>query len=159
MTATMSECGAYRYSLERELSGLGRNPVVFVMLNPSTADANADDPTIRRCCGFAKRWGHDRIVVVNLYALRSTDPRALRTHPNPIGTHNDDAIYAAALRGPVVCAWGVHGEKDRVNAVRLLLAVAKAKPLCLGLTKSGAPRHPLYAPYGDAVPFPVARPR
>lgn len=83
--ADISACGAYRYRLDRLGALLGRGAVNFVMLNPSTADAEQDDPTIRRCLGYAFRWGFARLIVTNLYALRSTDPRALWEHPDPIG--------------------------------------------------------------------------
>jgi len=87
--AELSPCGQYRYVLWRD-TGTGEGSVVFIMLNPSTADATTDDPTIRRCLGFARHWGYRTLVVVNLFALRATNPRMLLTHTQRIGRLNDD---------------------------------------------------------------------
>jgi hypothetical protein len=128
----------------------GENPahlVRWIMLNPSTADSLVDDPTIRRCMGFAKAWGYDGLVVHNLYALRATDPKALRTHPDPVGPGNDG--YMTALDIPTVCAWGAHadsGRPGRAAEVLTLLRKSGVAPMCLGRTKAGHPRHPLYLP-------------
>lgn len=131
-------------------------PVVFLMLNPSTADALEDDATIRRLThpknGFARTMGAGGVVVVNLFALRSTDPRALNDHPDPVGRHNDRFIRQAAGMGSrVICAWGaapVAGERGREVAMQL---AGRSVPLyCLGTTSLGQPRHPLYLPK-DAV--------
>lgn len=157
-SAVISDCGVYRYRLSRWWDEGFR--AVFVMLNPSTADAEQDDPTIRRCIGFAKAWKCAGLEVVNLFALRSTDPMALTTYPDPIGPENDkairDAIHAPSV---VVAAWGVHGRlRGRGVQVRALVGNSL---YCLGLTRSGHPRHPLYVkadtkpmPYGAAVPQP-----
>lgn len=144
--AEFSECGTYRYRLRRSFTGrvleAPTNPVVFLMLNPSTADAIEDDPTIRRCCGFARAWGHSDLLVSNLFALRSTDPDALLRHPDPVGPEND-AVLAGLPRCPIIAAWGAHpAAVKRARAVRELLAGREL--LALGLTKGGAPRHPLY---------------
>jgi hypothetical protein len=144
--ATFSDCGAYRYDLSR---GWAERPiVVFIMLNPSTASDLIDDPTIRRCIGYAKAWGHGGLVVVNLFALRSTDPKALYEHPEPVGADNDATLarwmgHRAVKR--VVAAWGAHGAlASRGDHVRQL-ARAAGRPLeRLGLTKGGQPVHPLY---------------
>ncbi|CDY79414.1 hypothetical protein BGLT_02195 [Caballeronia glathei] len=123
----------------------GEPHAMFLMLNPSTADATLDDPTIRRCRSFAAAWGMDGITVANLYALRSTDPAGLWLHADPIGPENDDHLYELAVtHGRVVCAWGANARADRVAAVVHLLRHAGAQLTCLGTTKSGAPRHPLY---------------
>ena len=108
-TAEFSACGRYRYWLERRWSA--DSPAVFVMLNPSTADAKIDDPTIRRCMGFAKREGHGGLVVVNLFGWRSSDPRQLVLADDPVGPGNTRAIGEALLMGAttsgrVICAWG-----------------------------------------------------
>jgi hypothetical protein len=149
--------GRYRLLLWRAWAG-GEGCVVFVMLNPSTADARRDDPTVRRCMGFARAWGFGRLEVVNLFALRATDPTALRRARKPIGRGNDRAIVDAVRRGDVVvAAWGVHGALGgRDAAVRALLA---DRPLhCLGVTRGGHPRHPLYLRAGSRpVPFVTAR--
>jgi len=119
---------------------------VFVMLNPSTADAEQDDPTIRRCAGFARAWGFGGMTVVNLFAFRATDPARLRRARDPVGRDNDHHIATAARgAGMVVLAWGVHGALDgRDRVVAALLA--DVRPRCLGTTRGGYPRHPLYLP-------------
>ena len=106
--ATISACTKYRYSLRRTWQEGGR-VVCFIMLNPSTADADIDDPTIRRCVGFGKSWGYDALEVVNLFAWRETEPKFLITPSDPIGPDNDGAILEASGRAElVVCAWGSH---------------------------------------------------
>ena len=154
--ATLSPCGTWRFQLWRRWDD--RPPAAFIMLNPSTADASADDPTIRRCIGFARRWDCGGIVVANLFAFRATDPDALASAADPIGPHNDAFIVEAARRGEVVvCAWGAHAEaRGRDRAVANVLAGRDLR--CLGTTKDGHPRHPLYV-RGDAVlePFEVRR--
>ena len=146
-SALLSPCGTYRYSLNRSW-GHGAT-VLFVMLNPSVADGSRDDPTIRRCVGFAKAWGFGALSVANLFAMRSTDPSVLLSAPDPVGPDNDAVIFELARRASlVVAAWGAHkAGACRVADVRRLLP----KPVCLGLTSSGHPRHPLYAP-GSAPP-------
>jgi hypothetical protein len=124
---------------------VGDAPTVFVLLNPSTADATLDDPTIRRCRSFAASWGNDGIIVANLYALRSPDPAYLWKHPNPVGPENDDHLYELSIsHGRIVCAWGANAEIDRVCDVAKIFRDAGAKLFCLGVTRHGAPRHPLY---------------
>lgn len=150
-TAAFSPCRAYRYALTRVWDP-ERPLAVFVMLNPSTADAFTVDPTIRRCLGFARSWAAGGLLVLNLFALRSTDPTALYAHPDPVGPDNDLVIAewfstAAALDGPVICAWGVHGAlAGRAQRVGQLLRAQGVRALCLGTTKGGHPRHPLYVP-------------
>ena len=134
----------YRYLLEHRWGTAA--PMVFVMLNPSTADATRDDPTLRRCLRFARRDGRGGLIVVNLFALRATDPAALAAHPDPVGPDNDQILCAAIGRGtPVIAAWGTHGALHaRDQAVLRLLAPARLS--CLGRTAHGQPRHPLYQP-------------
>jgi len=156
-SAVITNCGEYRYALTRSAIGciVTSPPAVFIMLNPSTADATIDDPTIRRCRGFAKLWGCNGIVVVNLYALRSTKPEALWNHPNPIGPENDEWIRRYAFESSVVvCAWGVNAKIDRAESVAKMLIDAGIQLMCLGKTTTGAPRHPLYVK-GDQplIPF------
>lgn len=143
MNAVISECGKYRYVLRRSLGSILRwhHPVLFIMLNPSTADAEKDDPTIRRCMAFAKREGFTHLNVVNLYALRSPDPKHLALSADPIGPEND-AWIDKEVRGAsaVIVAWGAHAfaadrAKDVVRRV--------SQPWCLGKTKDGSPKHPL----------------
>ena len=154
--AAISPDGAYRYSLGRVWS-LGPRIAVFVMLNPSTADADVDDPTIRRCTAFAMREGCDGLIVVNLYAFRATNPKDLWTVNDPIGPENDAHIAAAlgkanASGAPVIAAWGAHAKPHRVYAVKSLPGMEYAK--ALSFTKSGAPGHPLYIK-GDAPLLPL----
>ncbi|MCA8326237.1 DUF1643 domain-containing protein [Burkholderia cepacia] len=147
MSAIISPCGQYRYLLSRPADSMSpmKSTALFLMLNPSTADASLDDPTIRRCRGFAKTWDCNGISVANLYALRSTDPAALWVHEDPIGPDND--LYLAKFAREyhdVVCAWGANARPDRVAAVSKILRDAGARLWCLGTTKDGSPRHPLY---------------
>lgn len=147
-TATFSPCERYRYDLTRiwqpELP-----LAAWIMLNPSTADADKLDPTIRRCCGFTRDWGYGGLVVLNLYAWRETDSSRLFATPDPVGKETDSWILLW-LRDKrikqVVCAWGAHAEFERVDRLRELLRTARRRvPVsCLGLTKAGQPKHPLY---------------
>lgn len=146
--AILSEDGRYRYLLTRDW-GDGEGRLTFVMLNPSTADATQDDPTIRRCLGFARSAGFSGIAVLNLYAMRATDPRELRHAIDPVGPENDATLrsafaWAAERKSPIVAAWGTHGDRERVRRVKELLGRNDVRHL--GLTKDGAPRHPLYVP-------------
>lgn len=147
MSAIISECGTYRYLLTRpsEVENPDLGTALFIMLNPSTADAELDDPTIRRCRGFARTWGCAGITVANLYALRATDPAALLCHPDPVGPECDEHLFSLAKEyGDVVCAWGANAKPDRVKVVTRILQGAGARLWCLGTTKHGHPRHPLY---------------
>lgn len=170
MTDIWSDSGAvfdasatYRYRLWRRLSPDNRSRVVWVLLNPSTANAALNDPTIRRCIGFSRAWGYGYMDVVNLFAWRATDPKVL-WHPDLIeddlvGSENDIHIADACSRaGLVVCGWGTRGVRwRRDRAVLDLVASSGARPHALGVTKEGHPCHPLYLK-GDAqpVPFPGA---
>jgi hypothetical protein len=141
----------YRYLLTR-IWDPSKAPMVWVMLNPSTADAFVEDPTVRRLIGpngFAKKAGG--IVIVNLFALRSTNPAVLRHHPDPVGRYNDVFIRQATRMGRVVAAWGAAGiEHGRGPTVAASLTSAGVSLACLGTTSTGQPRHPLYVP-GSAV--------
>ena len=145
-SADISPCGRYRYRLERWW-GEG-DPVVFVMLNPSTADAGKDDATIRRCVGFAESWGFSGLIVVNLFAWRATEPRNIpRYKATAIGPHGDAAIRAAVHRSStVVCAWGAHGKLHGRGADVLDLLRQHCRPKMLRMTGTGQPCHPLYLP-------------
>lgn len=150
-TAELSTCGTYRYQLTRSAADAGfGDPLVFCMLNPSTADASVDDPTIRRIVNFATAWCFKYLEVVNLYAYRSPSPAELRLAADPIGTDNDLYLHSAAGRAhTIVCAWGVHAPLDRVEHVVKNIFGAYPKPLyCLGTNRDGSPKHPLYVP-GD----------
>lgn len=145
MSAVISECGRYRYRLWREPEGEPEGPAaVFLMLNPSTADADQDDPTIRRCRAFARQWGCNGLVVVNLYAFRSVSPKAMVTAPDPVGPLNDVYLERECSRQDVICAWGRHGGAERVASVLELLKRVEARTFCLGVNMDGSPKHPLY---------------
>ena len=145
--AEFSLCRRYRYSLWREW-GPRTTYAMFIGLNPSTADADVDDPTIRRCVGFAKGFGFGRIEVVNLFAFRATKPADLRAAGYPVGEFNDLHIVSAGARAAVVCvAWGAAaGGLARPLEVLALLREAGLQPRCLRVTSSGHPQHPLYLP-------------
>lgn len=144
-TATYDATARYRFRLSRVWDPRGPR-CVLVMLNPSTASALVLDPTVRRCVRFAEAWGFGALEVVNLFALRSTDPRGLRGGVDPVGPGNDDAVVAAVGAADLaVAAWGVHGSlASRDERVRALLEGHALHHL--GLTLGGQPRHPLYLP-------------
>ena len=153
--AVISSCGRYRYRLTRLLE-TGEGTIVFIMLNPSTADAAQDDPTIRKCVGFAKKLGRQCVEVVNLFAWRATDPKELMrqaAHHDIVGPENDWFVIQEALSRDAlfVAAWGGHARSypQRVRDVIKLLRYAK--PVCLGYTKDRHPRHPLMLPYATEL--------
>lgn len=128
----------------------------IVMLNPSTADEFKNDPTVERCCRRARMWGYDRLDVVNIFALRSTDPKGLYQCDDPVGADNDAAILDAAKQADLtVAAWGNHGQlQGRGQAVLSLLQNAGVELHVLKMSKVGEPVHPLYQPYSaQAVPL------
>jgi len=155
-----SPCKQYRYYLQRKLdtqSSLFQSEskrMVVVMLNPSTADEVKNDPTVRRCIGFASRENMTMLEVLNLYALRSTDPKGLLAVEDPVGPENDHWIAeTVGGAGLVVVAWGtipyvrVSGGNKRTESTLKLLRKHSPVPVkCLGTTKDGFPRHPLYLP-------------
>lgn len=156
--ALFSPCRQYRYGLSRQWDA-SRPPAIWIMLNPSTADAFKLDPTIIRCRQFARDWGCGGLVVVNAFAHRSPVPTALRTVDDPVGPDNDRVIISvlcAGNTGPVIVAWGCDetlrrsGRGDRIVS---LLHTGGIEPQCLGKTKDGFPRHPLYV-RGDTAPTP-----
>ena len=154
--ADISECGKYRYRLWRDGWSEDDRTCLFVMLNPSTADGIVDDPTIRKCVGFCDRWGYGILMVCNLFAFRSTEPRGLLAPPDPVGTDNGTFLLEeirAASR--VVLAWGSHHEvrhhvSARVREIKHLL-VSNPETVTLGRCKDGSPRHPLMLPYATGV--------
>jgi hypothetical protein len=141
--ATFSHDRIYRYSLWRTWD-LQKGRVLWIMLNPSTADEVELDPTVRRCIGFAKAWGYGGIEVCNIFALRSTDPKVLYSHPDPVGPDNDDAITNSADAARVVAAWGVHGALRGRGAELAKMFDGVVNLECLGVTKDRHPKHPLY---------------
>lgn len=143
-SAWISDCGTWRYALSRDW---GTGPcLAAVLLNPSTADAGQDDATLVRMIGRARAGGFGRLVVANLFALRATDPSALRRAADPVGPGNDAAILAVAEGAAMVlCGWGVHGHLGGRGAAVVAMLRARGHGLWhLGLTQGGAPRHPLY---------------
>lgn len=166
-SADISVCKKYRYSLYRawnhDLPG-----ALFIMLTPSTADGDADDPTIRKCVGYARQWNCGSVMVVNLFAFRATKPSDLIAHVkagDAIGINNDFAIQEAINRHShhgdyIVAAWGVWGSNRHVWQRRnnVLAKLPLFELSCLGMTKGGDPQHPLYL-RGDLCPMPYARER
>lgn len=149
--ALLSPCEHYRYRLLRRWD-TSRPTVCFVMLNPSTADSSQDDATIRRCINFARAWGFGSLEVVNLFSYRATKVPDLKKAPVPNGPESDFHLQASLSAAEmVVAAWGNHGTPERAGTVLDLLRKADKQVHCLGVTKSGAPRHPLYVP-GCTVP-------
>lgn len=142
-TATISECGQFRYRLGRRWAD--GPTLLFVMLNPSTANADVDDPTIRRCIGFAQAEEYGALEVVNLFAYRTPDPRALKAAGYPVGPDNDAHIKAEARAAQTVClAWGANGAGlHRRGEVLALLKGTRRGAWCLALTRGGEPAHPL----------------
>jgi len=145
--ASISPDGLYRYMLLRRWNREG-DLVLFVGLNPSTANAYADDPTVRRCMSFAKEWGYGGLMMVNLFAMRSTDPSLLLHRPDPVGPENNGWIHAANIGcETTVIMWGDKGDlKGRDKEVLEILQNPQMEKSirCFGRTKRGNPRHPLY---------------
>lgn len=143
--AQLSDDGLYRFVLGRRWNE-SLPECVFILLNPSKADATQDDPTIRRCIGFARQLGYGSLLVGNLYAFRATDPRDLFRADEPTGGARNDAVLTNLLtRGSVVVAgWGAHAKRERVAEVLRLPGAERIT--ALDVTKAGAPKHPLYIP-------------
>ena len=150
--ATFDDTEAYRYTLGRRWSAKGKR-VCFCLLNPSTADATVLDPTLTRCFGYAQRWGFHAMDVANIFALRSTDPKGLKLVDDPIGPDNDDAIVKLTKRADlVIVGWGTHATLNDRHAQVIELISSVCTPMCLGVTKHGFPKHPLYLK-ADLEPF------
>lgn len=144
----------WRYRLIRRWDE-GLPMVCWIMLNPSTAGHERNDPTIRRCIEFSKRWGFGGMMTGNLFALRATDPAELKRNSDPVGSYNDHHLADMSRKCAVtVCAWGSHPMVNgRAAEVLHLLADIGTEVRCLGRTKIGRPKHPLYVPYGDHLPY------
>ena len=148
-SAAVSPCGTYRYTLTRQWDPRGI-AVLWIMHNPSTAEGVEDDPTIRRCAGFARAWGYGGITVVNLFALRATDPGVVARHDRPAGPRNRFHLRSAIREHPVcVAAWGAGAARDgrgeaAADWVTRTALELRRRLLCLGTTRDGHPRHPLY---------------
>jgi hypothetical protein len=140
--AGFSPCRTWRYWLSRTWDET-LPALVVIGLNPSTADETQDDPTIRKCIKFAKTWGFGGLVMLNLYAYRSTDPKGLKKAKDPVGPANDATILERTEGRQVLCAWGTHGTYlNRDLKVKRMLAGRNL--VCLKQTKDGHPQHPLY---------------
>jgi hypothetical protein len=139
--ATFSDCRKYRYALSRTWDGK-KKTVLFIGLNPSTADENIDDPTIRRCINYAQNWGYGSLLMVNLFAYRATIPTELKNVKNPIGNDNDLHITELLKKADLaVATWGNEGSLlNRDKDVKKIIP----KLMCLKINKSGQPAHPLY---------------
>lgn len=157
MSAVISPCGLYRYRLERRID-VGPS-VMVIMLNPSTADADLDDPTIRKLLGFGFRLGWGRIMVGNLFGLRATNPKALQTASDPIGPDNDYHLRQMLREAhQVVLAWGAKNKLPmtlREAWTPAIIDMVKAfghEPMMLGEpTQCGQPRHPLMLSYATPL--------
>lgn len=148
--AILSDDQLYRYSLTRKW-GEGKK-VLFIGLNPSTADAYIDDPTVIRCIGFAQTWGYEGIEIVNLFAYRATDPSGMRASSDPIGPMNDQYIIKAAKKcAKIIACWGGKGNLlNREHQVKELLG--KYQLYALKINNDNSPAHPLYQ-RADTIPI------
>lgn len=162
-TAVISECGRFRYHLTRTWDDALR-PLPFIMLNPSTADADEDDPTIRKCIGFGRRLGFGGVEVFNLFAFRATNPKDLRNSNYSAGPDNDRILNSRLHElgfhesGYVICAWGANARQ--LNTPKLMvshLSLAGIKLRALRLLADGTPEHPLMLPY-TCKPVPLEKP-
>lgn len=150
--ALYSDCERYRYLLTRVWDE-SRPRALFILLNPSTATEVQNDPTVERCERRARALGFGGFRVTNIFAYRATDPKVMRAQADPVGPGNDAAIresleWAAGAGDRIICAWGAHGAHlGRGAAVEALLRDSGRALHHLGLTKAGAPKHPLYIGY------------
>ena len=154
-SAFISECGQYRYELRRTWDE-SKPKVMFIMLNPSTADADIDDPTIRRCIAFAKSWNYGGILVGNLFAYRATEPKTLLTVTDPIGKENITHLKVLSFESDIiVCAWGnskiVERLGKKLGSDYKPLSEILGRLFYLELANDGTPKHPLYLK-GDLKP-------
>ena len=146
-TAVISDCGTYRYQLTRRW---GDGPLLgWIMLNPSKADHRQDDPTVIRCMARARDGGYDGIRVVNLFALRATDPGELRTHRDPVGPENDRYLTELCRSDlDIVLAWGNGGLYQNRSEIAENMLAGRTRVFALGnFTKAGEPKHPLFVAY------------
>ena len=147
-TGVYSDCERYRYALTRVWDAGGPR-LLFIMLNPSKATERQNDPTVERCERRARLLGYGALRVMNIFAWRETNPKKLARAAEPVGAENDALLLAGlAWADCVIAGWGVHGAHlGRGPAVEALLRDAGADLYCLGLSKAGHPRHPLYIAY------------
>jgi hypothetical protein len=151
-TAVISDCKLYRYLLRRTWEE-NKIRALFVMLNPSTADASKDDATIRSCVRLCKDMGFGSLEVVNLFAWRATNPKELIEISDPVGDRNDAIIEAAISRCDlVILAWGANPLAiGRGRAINALVRQARPATFCFGATKNRQPKHPLYVKSGTPL--------
>lgn len=150
-SARFSPCRKYRYELRRTWKPRAR-VMVFVGLNPSTADERTEDPTIRRILGFADDWGFGTLVMLNVFAFRSTDPKLLHDRAargrEVVGPENDETIrrtFEVHRKDKLVIGWGANGRLlERGRDVASMALALHRRPECFGLTANGQPKHPLY---------------
>ena len=142
--AEFSDCKKYRYLLWRIWNK--KLPTLTVIgLNPSTADETIDDPTVRKCMGYARAWNYGGLYMTNLFAFRSTDPKGMLRESKPIGPRNDTAIRRACDKSiRVLAAWGVHGSYLARDEEVIQAITPEHDLYCLAVTKEGYPKHPLY---------------
>ena len=140
-----SPCDAYRYGLSRVWDG-ARPSLLFIMLNPSTADEHRNDPTVARCESRARAMGFGAVMIANIFAFRATRPADLKQAQDPNGAENDAVLaHWSALADMTIAAWGVHG--SHLDRAKMLAAQLPERTYHLGLTKAGHPRHPLYVSF------------
>jgi hypothetical protein len=143
-----SPCRKWRYTLWRswpiDIFSGSRGALMIIGLNPSTADETKDDPTIRRCIGFAKAWGFSSLCMTNLFAWRDTDPKGMKAAEDPVGPENDRWLLECSINaGLIIAAWGTHGAHlDRGNKVKAMIPNLH----CMRQNSDGSPAHPLYLP-------------
>lgn len=141
--ADFSSCRVWRYTLWRRWEEPEYDSrVMFIGLNPSTADEVENDPTVRRCINFAKDWGYGGMFMMNAYGFRATDPKVMKAAADPVGPGNNEALASIANEADlIVAAWGNHCTAERASEICELI---NAPIMCLGQTASGMPKHPLY---------------
>jgi hypothetical protein len=153
-SAEISKCGKYRYSLTRVWSD-NIKTFIWVMLNPSTADAETDDPTIRKCIGFSKKYGCGGMYIINLFAYRATSPKQLLLVDDPYGSENDYYLNLSSIKidyGIIIYAYGNIPKGLMVPAHIFGKKYTNNYPIkCLGKTKLGFPKHPLYLSYNTNI--------
>jgi len=157
--AAISEDGKYRYLLWRNWDP-EKLKVVFIGLNPSAADAIVDDPTVRRCIGYAKTWGYGGLRLLNLFAFRTVSPKLLVKAQDPVGPKNDHYLETYSMSGScLIACWGTFGS-FRGRQGEVLASLPLSKVYCLGLTQGGNPKHLLYLRKSLApTPWKGLRPR
>jgi len=164
--AEFSSDRVYRYTLRRRWEDRTERhlSIVWLMFNPSTADEVENDPTIRKCIGFSRRWGYEKLVILNLYAVRNSDPRVLRFVDDPVGPENDEWIRKSLTEASeVVCAWGCAQHMPTIDArikdVLKIVAESGRRMVCLGYRKDHHPRHPLMVSYDtQRIPYKIVNP-